>query len=191
MHEPAITSAQSLIPVLADVLAPFMDRPAAFFGHSMGAIIAFELARHLRTDRALSLTHLFVSGRRAPQIKLDEAVTYNLPEPGFIEAIRDLNGTPKEVFEHAELLQLMIPLLRADFEFCQTYEYSPGPPFDFPITVIGGVEDDKVNPEHLEAWREQTTADFSLHMLPGDHFFINAPPPRFFQLLLEALARFA
>lgn len=190
LHEPAFASAEALVPVLADALAPHLNGPVAFFGHSMGAIIAFELARYLRAERKRDLTHLFVSGRRAPQIKLDEAVTYDLPEPEFIEAIRDLNGTPKEVFEHTELLQLMIPLLRADFAFCQTYEYSPQPPFEFPITVLGGVEDDKVSPEHLEAWREQTTGSFSLEMLPGDHFFINAPPQKFFQSILQDLARF-
>jgi len=127
----------------------------------------------LRREHGPGPVHLFVSGRRAPQVPDPDPPTYNLPEPEFLEELRRLNGTPKAVFEHPELMQLMIPILRADFELVQTYMYLPEPPLDCPISAFGGLQDEDVTREHLEAWRDQTTASFSLQMFPGDHFFLH------------------
>ena len=190
IQEPPLRRISDLVPMIAQAIIGYEDLPMAFFGHSMGAIIAFELARYLRKTRNVNLVHLFVSGRRAPQVPLDEPMTHNLPEPEFIETLRTLNGTPKEVFEHPELLELMIPVLRADFAVCQTYDYTHEPPLDCPITAFGGLKDGEVTREQLEAWRKQTTASFSLRMLPGDHFFINSAQPLFFELISRDLARF-
>jgi surfactin synthase thioesterase subunit len=190
IHEPPSTKISALIPMIAQAIIGYEDIPMIFFGHSMGAIIAFELARYLRKRRNVNVVHLFVSGRRAPQIALEEPVTHNLPEPEFLETLRTLNGTPNEVFEHPELLELMIPLLRADFAVCQTYEYVHEPPLDCPITAFGGLKDADVTREQLEAWRKQTAASFSLRMLPGDHFFIKSAQPLLFELMSQDLARF-
>jgi medium-chain acyl-[acyl-carrier-protein] hydrolase len=116
---------------------------------------------------------LFVSGRRAPQMPRTLRVWHDAPEPEFIEELRSLEGTPPEVLEHRELMQLMLPLLRADFSVVQTYTYTPAPPLDCPITAIGGLQDEDANREHLEAWREQTNAAFNIRMLQGNHFFLN------------------
>jgi medium-chain acyl-[acyl-carrier-protein] hydrolase len=91
-----------------------------------------------------------------------------------IEELRRLNGTPQEVLDHPELMHLMIPLLRADFSVCQTYEYEKGEPLDTPITIFGGLQDHEVPRDNLEAWREHTSSTFKLRMLPGDHFFLNS-----------------
>jgi medium-chain acyl-[acyl-carrier-protein] hydrolase len=88
--------------------------------------------------------------------------------------LQELQGTPKEVLDHPELMQLMIPLLRADFSVCETYQYHYEPPLNCPITVFGGLSDIEVPREELEPWRVQTTSSFSLHMLPGDHFFLHS-----------------
>lgn len=173
MLEPPFADLQEMVTSLVDIIGEHSDKPMAFFGHSMGAIVAFELTRRLRRESKAGPFHLFLSGRRAAQLSSEEEKTYDLPEPEFLESLRRLNGTPREVFEHAELLQLMLPLLRADFSVCQTYEYRPEPPLDCPITVFGGVEDPEAGRESLEAWSSQTSGGFSLHMLPGDHFFIN------------------
>lgn len=188
MLEPPFTDLRSMIPALARVIDDHLDRPAVFFGHSMGAIIAFELARHLRRESGREPAHLFLSGRRAAQLPPDEPPTFNLPEPEFLEALRRLNGTPGEVFEHPELLRLMIPLLRADFSVCQTYEYQPEPPLSCPITVFGGLGDHEAGRELLEAWSAQTTSAFSLHMLPGDHFFVNTSQALLCRLLASHLS---
>src|SRR6266404_5241949 len=136
LSEAPLHHLQEIIEALARALAPFFDKPFAFFGHSMGALIGLELSRWLRRERNLIPVHLFVSGRRAPQLSETEPPTYNLPEPEFIERLRRLNGTPQEVLDHPELMQLMIPLLRADFSVCETYEYKSEPPLDCPLTVF-------------------------------------------------------
>lgn len=183
--EPSFTNLSRLVQVAANALLPYLDKPFAFFGHSMGAAISFELARYLRNEENIRPVHLFVSGRGAPQLPERDTPTYNLPEAEFLKELRRLKGTPEEVLEHPELMELMLPLLRADFELVQTYRYSAGPPLDCPITAFGGLQDEEVSRADLEAWREQTAADFSLHMLPGEHFFLHTAQ----SLLLKTLAQ--
>jgi len=184
-RQPPFTQISPLVEALAEALLPHLDQPFALFGHSMGAIISFELARQLRRERRPEPVHLFVSGARAPQVSDRDPPIYNLPDSELLEKLRRLNGTPQEVLEHPELVQLVLPILRADFEAIQTYAYAPGPPLGCPISAFGGVDDHEVSCEHLEAWREQTTAGFRLRMLPGDHFFLQAAQP----LLLRTLSQ--
>ena len=183
MREAPFTRIEHLVPALAEALRPQLDKPFAFFGHSMGAMISYELARLLEWKYGLSPVHVFVSSRRAPQLANDEAPTYNLPEKEFLDYLKGLNGTPREVLDHPELLQVLLPMLRSDFEVCQTYEYVQGERLSCPITAYGGILDSDISRQHLEAWREQTSADFKLVMFPGDHFYINTSAP----LLLRAL----
>jgi medium-chain acyl-[acyl-carrier-protein] hydrolase len=130
-----------------------------------------------------------VSGCSAPQIPDHCPFDYDLPEADFIEKLRGLNGTPREVLEHEELMKLMIPLLRADFAMIQTYIYSPEPPLDCPITVFGGTQDFEITEGSLAAWREQTTSSFALRMLPGDHFFLHATQSILLPLLTAQLSQ--
>jgi len=160
--EKPFTSAQSLVEATAAAIFPHLDRPFAFFGHSMGALISFELARYLRRHHKPQPTHLFISGHRAPQLGIEKDLTSKLPDAEFAAELRRLNGMPREVLEHPELMQLMIPLLRADFEVCQTYQDTPEPPLDCPFEVFGGLQDEDVTREMVEAWREQTTRSFKL-----------------------------
>jgi medium-chain acyl-[acyl-carrier-protein] hydrolase len=183
--ETPFTDLSSLVRIAAHALLPYLDKPFAFFSHSMGAIISFELARYLRDEEGLKPLHLFVAGRRAPQLPETDVPTYNLPEADFIQELRRLQGTPEEVLENPELMELMLPILRADFELIQTYHYTDEAPLDCPITAFGGEQDEGVSLADLEAWREQTTNTFSLHILPGNHFFLNTARP----LLLKTVAR--
>lgn len=173
LKESGYTNLLVLAKAIAEMIRPFLDKPFAFFGHSMGAMIAFELARELRRTGQPQPVYLFASGRPAPQLPRDKELIYNLPEAEFIKGVGEINGTPKEVLEHPELMALMMPLLRADFEMVETYTYVPEAPLDCPITVLGGLQDTDVPRERLEGWREQTTAAFALRILPGDHFFVN------------------
>jgi medium-chain acyl-[acyl-carrier-protein] hydrolase len=173
LREAPFTSIEPMIESIASAILQYLDRPFAFFGHSMGAVIAFELARRLKREFNKEPACLFLSARRAPQLPDGDVITYNLPEPEFIDELRRLNGTPKEVFESPELLQLLLPVLRADFEVCQTYRFTEGAPLDCPISVYGGLQDEEVLQEHLDAWREQTTSSFTSQMFPGDHFFLH------------------
>lgn len=181
--ETPFTRMTPLIGAMANALFPYFDKPFAFFGHSMGALLSFELTRHLRRSNAVEPSQLFVSGHRSPQLPFRGDAIHALPETEFINTLRSMNGTPEKVLEHAELMQLTLPALRADFAICETYNYLAEPPLTCPISAFGGTQDPKVSRPELEAWREQTTASFSLRMFPGDHFFLHTS-----QLLLPSLA---
>ena len=174
LREAPLASVTPLVEAIGAEIQPLLDRPFAFFGHSMGALISFELARFLRREHRLDPAHLFVSGRRAPQLPTEENPTYNLPEAEFIQSVRDLNGTPAEVLANPELMQLLTPLLRADFAVCQTYSYKPEPPLNCGSTVYGGLQDTGVPRESLTGWQDQTSDACLVRMLPGDHFFLNS-----------------
>lgn len=174
-----------LVQAIAQALLPYLDKPFAFFGHSMGALVSFELTRLLRREYGLLPLHLFVSGRRAPQIPNLEPPIHTLPESAFLEELRRLKGTPQAVLENAELMQLLIPILKADFAVNETYVYTNEPPLECPITTFGGLQDVEVSCEHLEAWANQTSASFSLQLLPGNHFFLHSAQ----SLLLQSLAQ--
>ncbi|WP_103667729.1 thioesterase II family protein [Pseudanabaena sp. BC1403] len=189
IQEPAFTQLEPLIQAIASALLPEMDKPFAFFGHSMGALLSFELARFLRDNHQRAPLHLYVSGRRSPQIPSINPPTYDLPEPEFFAELRRLNGTPAEVLDNQELMQLLLPTLRADLAVVETYVYSPKAPLDCPITVFGGDQDPEASIELLEAWRSQTSAEFELHMLQGDHFFLHNAQPDLLQLLDYKLQR--
>jgi medium-chain acyl-[acyl-carrier-protein] hydrolase len=188
--EPPFTQLEPLIQELTRVLLPYLDKPFAFFGHSMGTLVSFELARILRKEYDLSPVHLFVSGRRAPQVPDPDPPIHTLPEREFLDELRRYNGTPESVLENPELMQLFLPTLRADFAVLETYVYTPEPLLDCPITAFGGLEDWKASCDDLEAWREQTTADFSLQMFPGDHFFVHSVQPLLLQSLSKTLYRY-
>jgi medium-chain acyl-[acyl-carrier-protein] hydrolase len=174
LAEPPFNRLKPLIKELAQTLLPYLDRPFAFFGHSMGGLVSFELAHLLGRDYNLSPIHLFVSGRRAPQVQVSEPPIHHLPEPEFLSELHSLNGTPEAVLKNAELMELFLPILRADFAAIETYVYTPKPRLNCPITVLGGLQDFEVSCENLEAWREQTNANFSIQMFQGDHFFIHS-----------------
>ncbi len=185
LNEPLEKRLALQVEAAAAGLAPYLDKPYAFFGHSMGALLAFELTRHLRQASAPLPLHLFVSGHQAPQLPDRNPPLHGLPHDEFVARLRELNGTPEEVLKHTELLQLLVPILRADFEVCETYVYPSEPPLSVPISAYSGLGDDYVNRAELDAWREQTTGTFSVRMFPGDHFYINTARP----YLLQALAR--
>ena len=173
IREPGYTQIDKMIEKLAVEIAPYLDKPFAFFGHSMGAIIGFELARRLRDERGIEPEHLFVSGRRSPRIPRRDLYIHDLPEAEFVAEVEQMNGTPREVLEHKELMALLIPMLRADFAVCYSYVYAPGEPLRCPITVLGGTRDEDAPPDELDDWYKETTGKCNVQMFEGDHFFIN------------------
>lgn len=173
IREKPFVRMEPLVQAVIENIFSLIDKPFAIFGHSVGALIGFEVARELRR-RSLQLPfHLFVSGCEAPTTTSTSPFTYDLPEPEFMAELRRLNGTPREILENPEMMNLLIPLLRADFELVQNYDYTPDLPLPFPITAFGGLQDTEVIIENIEEWSQQTTRKLSLHMLAGDHFFLN------------------
>ena len=191
LSDPPFIRLTLLVRTLAQVLGPYLDIPFAFFGHSMGALLSFELARHLRRQKRSGPVHLFVSGHRAPQLPDPDPPIHRLPDPMFVAELRRLNGTPEEVLQNAELRQLVLPVLRADFAICETYDYSSEEPLDCPIFAFGGTQDDEVSRDELGAWREQTSSSFRLRMFPGDHFFLHSAQALLMQDIAEELTAMA
>ena len=191
IRETPLNRMSSVVQAIADAVDPLLNRPFAFFGHSMGAMICWELACELRRRHAIEPAHLFVSGRRAPEIPDTSRHLHDLEPADLFEELRRFNGIPKEIYEHQELMELMLPVLRADFEVCETYAYRPEPPLNCPITVFGGLDDPEETPERLERWREHTSKSFDLRMLPGDHFFLHPSQPLLLQTLFEKLGQIA
>jgi medium-chain acyl-[acyl-carrier-protein] hydrolase len=173
-QEPRYTSLTALVGVLAEVMEPYMDKPFAFFGHSMGALICFELCRTLRARSGPLPAHLFISARPAPQLPRSGPLTHNLPDAEFKQHLSALNGTSQEVFAHAELMQILLPLLRADFALVEGYRYGVEGPLPCPISAFGGLQDESVEQRALAAWSEQAIGAFRLRMFAGDHFFLQS-----------------
>lgn len=187
LREPSFTQLEPLVEALTREIFALLDRPFAFLGHSMGALISYELARRLRSERSLETDHLFISGRRAPQLPERDPEIHTLPDAEFVAEIQRLNGTPKEALEHAELMELLIPMLRADFSICRTYNFVPGPQLKCSITAIGGTHDDTATQAKLEGWCELTTGRCRVRMLEGDHFFINQKRDEIIRIVEQSL----
>jgi medium-chain acyl-[acyl-carrier-protein] hydrolase len=180
-----------LIEPLARALGPCLqENPYAFFGHSMGAFVSFELARYLRKYHQTGPLRLFVAAQRAPQLPDLEPPVYALPDKEFIEELRRLNGTLVEILQNADVMEIALPLLRADFALVETYQYTAGDPLLCPISAFGGLNDEKVSRDKLDAWREQTRASFGLRMFPGNHFFFNRSQAELLQTVSYELMSF-
>lgn len=173
-REPAFRSMTALVDVLANELATSFERPYAFFGHSMGARIAFELARELRRRAAPAPAYLIVAGHRGPGVPRREPPMHTMPDAELVGVLRELGGTPPELLDNPEMLELALPILRADCELLETAEHRAEPPLATPILALGGARDPYVTAADLAAWERETSAKFSSLQLDGDHFFVHS-----------------
>ena len=174
LAEPPFDRLAPLVDALASVLQAHCDLPFALFGHSMGALIAFEVARELRRRHAHCPVHLFVSAHRAPQLPNPHAPVHSLCDDALAEELVRLNKDSADVFRNAELRQLLLPLLRADLAVCETYAYADEAPLDCPISAFAGSDDARVSVSEMAAWGAQTKASFKLKVVNGDHFFLQS-----------------
>jgi medium-chain acyl-[acyl-carrier-protein] hydrolase len=170
-HSPLIDRMNTMIERLIPALDPLLDTEFAFFGHSMGALIAFELARALQAKGRKCPSHLFVSGMRPPHLKGQYEI-HNLPDRQLIEALRVLNGIPAEITGDTSMVEVFLPLLRADLRLAENYRYTRGPALRCPITVFSGIQDITTPVQHQQEWRRHTRASCAVRCLEGDHFFI-------------------
>lgn len=173
-NEPLLDNISDIVDRLCLNFNGYLDKSFIFFGHSIGALIAFELVRALRRKGMLQPKHLIVSGTKAPQVPLKRAPIYNLPDSKLIEEIRKYNGIPSTILEDKELMAIFLPIIRADFCISETYKYTSEEPLTYPITALGGLSDDTFDSEDLLKWQEQTSSLFEYDLLPGDHFFIKS-----------------
>jgi medium-chain acyl-[acyl-carrier-protein] hydrolase len=176
-----------LLAALERELVLLLDRPYSFFGHSMGALLAYELIHRLQANGHRQPLHLFVSGRPAPQCTATKTRIHELPLEEFIETLRNYYGTPEIIFRNPDLQDLVLAALQADLELLETWNYAPHERLTLPISAYGGESDRGVPREHLEAWREQSTGPFEMHFLPGDHFFLHSAQADLLNLLSRKL----
>ena len=174
--ESAITRMAPLVKAVSEGLLPHLQGRFVFLGHSMGAILAFEVARHLHRMGRVGPELLIASASPAPQLPRRQSATYLLPDADLFAKLHSLGGTPPGVFENPDLMDLSLGAIRADFEAIETYEYEPGGPLSCPIIAIGGSDDPDVGCEDLDAWRVQTAAEFSMAEFSGNHFFLFDAP---------------
>lgn len=170
--EPALRRLPPLVDALYEAVLPLLDRPYAFFGHSMGALVAFELARRLRAGGAPAPGLLLLGAFRAPHLPNPNIKIYHMPDEVLKTVLRK-EGTPRQVLDDDELMRALLPTLRADFELCDTYRHAGEAPLPVPMTVFGGDQDVRVSRTDLEGWAPHTDRPFRLVMLPGSHFFIH------------------
>lgn len=167
------------------------SRPFALFGHSLGARLAFEVARSLRRKGTVHLPlHLMVSGGRAPSVPRREAPTFHLPDSDFIEKLSRYEGISQAVLDNRELLEIVTPILRADVKIVETATFTPEPPLNIPITALGGLGDKEVLESDLDEWENHTTQSFRKAMFTGGHFYLWDPEqePEVLQLVRDTLA---
>jgi medium-chain acyl-[acyl-carrier-protein] hydrolase len=189
LREAPFTQMVPLLEGLVEAITPLCDVPVALFGHSMGALVAFELARRLRDERRIGPTRLLLSGRRAPQIPgPGGAPLSNRSREQFLDELRRLGGTPEEIFAYPEVLELALPALRADFEVIETWHSPSGIPLSLPLVVFGGQDEFAGRVADLDAWQVHTTGPFALHLLPGDHFFLHSAQDQLVARVRAALA---
>ena len=190
--EKPYSSLPTLIETLAQIIAKHSaseDKlPFAFFGHSLGAIVAFEVARYCKRHYFPMPRRIFVSGCDAPQHRSPCKNLHKLSDSDLIDALKDYNGTPPEILEHRELMDLVLPAIRADFSLGETYRYLPSHPLNIPITVLAGKLDEHILLEELQEWRKETTNECRVQWFEGDHFYINAEKQGVLEVLKAELA---
>jgi medium-chain acyl-[acyl-carrier-protein] hydrolase len=172
-REQLTTSLDDIVDSVAEDLCKSVDQPFMFFGHSMGAVIAFEVARKLQTIDSHRPKHLFVSGRQAPQSRRPRRKVYLLPDDQLADAVIRLGGLPTDIANSSGLMDFLIPVLRADFTISQTYTFRAGERLGCGITAFGGTEDSDITLKDLYDWKEQTSDRFEVQRFSGGHFYLN------------------
>jgi len=183
-HETSYTDWHPLVDELATVIAHDATSPFAFFGHSMGGLLAFEVTRELRRRHKALPMHLFVSGGNAPVHRDTSRRWHELPDAQLLEVLREFGGTTVEMLDNAEMMGIVLPIIRADFSLFASYRYAVEAPLALPITVFAGTRDRHLTPAFVERWRDETSELCEIDWFDGDHFFID--PHR--QALLARIA---
>lgn len=172
--ESPFTSLPALVKVLAQIIITHSDLPFAFFGHSLGGLLEFEVARYLQLHQLPTPVILFASGCNAPQYREVDQHIHTLQDAELIAVLKDYNGTPQQILADRELMAMLLPAIRADFSLSANYQYQPGPPLTCPIVVLAGTRDELQTRNQLSGWAKETTGPCETHWFEGDHFFIES-----------------
>ncbi len=178
----------SLVDELIASIETYLDKPFLFFGHSMGALVSYELTRKLGQLQLPLPEKLFLSSHSAPQITKRTPIMHKLPKNEFIRELKELNGMPKEFFESEELLDIFLPIIKADYTVCETYKFDSASKLNMPFVAIRGINDETVLAEDMIDWGKLTENKFNFYEFPGDHFFITKKQEEFISFFQKLLA---
>lgn len=181
------TSISAIVDDLLVEIKYLLDTPLVLFGHSLGAIIAYEFARALSANCTGNPAHLFVSGLTPPHIEYQAKKIHHLPDDDFIREISVLNGTPEEVLNNFDLLRLVLPSLRADLYLAENWTYNDKYLLPTPVTVMAGHEDNTVQISTIQEWGCCSSGPVNIHLFPGDHFFIEEHFEKIVGLISQSL----
>jgi pyochelin biosynthesis protein PchC len=185
--EPCVTNIPDLADQIHAALRPSLPGTFAFFGHSMGAILAFEVARRIAREEGRGLAHLFVSGRPGPPRHRHRNLRL-AGNPALIAELRSLGGTDPRILQDSEVLELILPTMRADYTASETYQFEPGPPLSCDITAMTGDRDSENTTVEAAAWSAHTTGAFNLQVYPGGHFYLDDCRARVLEVISSSLA---
>jgi medium-chain acyl-[acyl-carrier-protein] hydrolase len=172
--EPPFEHVEQLVRAVGQSLRPYLQAPFAFFGHCAGAVLGFEVARELRRCLGLEPRHLFVSAQPAPHLPPDEQAIHALPDTEFKLELHRLGGTPPALLaDDSDLIDFLLPGVRADFTLWEGYVCATGAPLTCPISAFGGIDDPRASAEELRGWQAHTSGAFELQLFEGGHFFVN------------------
>jgi medium-chain acyl-[acyl-carrier-protein] hydrolase len=188
IREPPFARLGPLVESVGQRLASELCGDVALFGHSMGALIAFELARWLRAHAGRTPHALLVAARPAPHVDLRPSRLHELPDEDLLRTIDGYNGSPRAVLGNSKVMQRLLPTLRADFAVVETYRYRHEPRLQCPVTAFAGHHDTHASIASIARWADQTIGPFTLHTLPGDHFFTRTHAAPLGALIGETLA---
>ena len=166
-------------------LRPNLDKPLVLFGHSMGALVAFEIACRLRSELSAEPLRVFAAACRSPSLMPSGKRQHLLSDEGLERALLEMGGTPQSILEDEEYRGPILEIVRSDFAMLETYRYARQPPLSCPISILGGLQDDETDDALIAGWREETTGPVVTHRFPGGHFFYNDSR----EAVLETLAR--
>ncbi|SMC73777.1 thioesterase II family protein [Kibdelosporangium aridum] len=183
INEPLLTSMSKLADTIAAEVAPLANMPIALFGHSLGAAVAYEVARRLPRPP----TRLIVSGRGAPTVP-STTTSHMGTDDELVDELTRLGGTASGLLANDEVRSVLLPAVRADYQVSETYRWSPSPPLSCPITTLTGDRDPEVTPDEMAGWAEMTTGPLTRHVLPGDHFYLVPRRAEVLRLLRSGLA---
>jgi len=187
IREPLATNIDDLVDVLFQEIKAELTSTYALFGHSMGALLVYLLTQRIEAEGLLPPLHLFCSGRRAPSVSTDKIPRHLLPKQEFLAHLDKLGGIPDEVRRHEELMDFFEPIIRADLQANDTYQYLKVPPLNQPMTVLYGLQDEETPPHHILPWQQETRLPVAIKPYPGGHFFIFDHLPQLGQLFSDTL----
>jgi medium-chain acyl-[acyl-carrier-protein] hydrolase len=189
LREAPIQDLSLMVKHLVLAIKPLTDKPFVFFGHSLGALIAFELARALRKYKLPLPSHLFVSAFRSPELPNPNKALHQLDDEAFIAGIREYDNTPEDVLANQALMQMLLPMIRADFRMHENYQHRQEPPLPCSITVFKGSYDRFSRKEQMSSWQQHTIADFNEITYQGGHFFLSEHSDSMSKEIINAFTR--